>query len=208
MLLPPQHLQIQPTSLPNPQPLTQLCVLQPCHHLLWVTPIWNSSFCKQEHKTFHIWCLPSFPAWSKKSNLTAEVSEGKGFQSASRESHTSGNLALTSSPRSFHSSRQLRTVSEQHYCWQQENKRKETQVMNGYLIKSLHLSSLLFMGNNVRITPLEAQRERLHSWSCKVPLGKEELVPPFHLFCPFHGRHTGGRTQSVCSQVLAAFHEF
>lgn len=69
--------------------------------------------------------LPPPPVWSKKSNPTAEVSEAKGFQSASRESHTSGNLTLTSSPRSFHSSRQLRTVSEQHYCLQQEDKRKQ-----------------------------------------------------------------------------------
>lgn len=87
-------------------------------------------------------------------------------------------------------------------------KKTEIQVMNRCLSKSLHHSSLPFMGNNVGITPLEAQWARFHSGSCKVPLWKEELVPPLHLFCSSHGRHTGERTSSACSQVLATFHEF
>lgn len=69
--------------------------------------------------------LPLSPVWSEKSNPTAAVSEVKGFQPASRESHTSVSLPLTSSPRSSHSSKQLRTGSEQHYCLQQEDKRKQ-----------------------------------------------------------------------------------
>lgn len=63
------------TSLPNPQPLTQLCILHPCHHLLLVTPIRNSCFCKQEHKTFHNWhhlkgkCFHAAPDVFSKSSL-------------------------------------------------------------------------------------------------------------------------------------------
>lgn len=56
MLLPPQHLQTQPTQAFSTHSLWLSYVLQPCHHLLWVTLVWNSSFCKQEHKTFHMWC--------------------------------------------------------------------------------------------------------------------------------------------------------
>lgn len=228
MLSPPQHLQTANTSLPNPQPLTQLClttlsppivghthlkflllqagaqnfphVTSPKRKALPCCPrgIFKSSLCRSilshapassaGQETIQIPAISNFPQchiplplfkvgiyfirknnncgnskksvpltghspctlrpfafltqlWpptslgntlcphllsdQKKSNPTAEVSEAKGFQSASRESHTSGNVTLTSSPRSFHSSRQLRTVSEQHYCLQQEDKRKQ-----------------------------------------------------------------------------------